>query len=287
MKHRLLTLIFIFWGLLTHAQTEWPAGGVASGMGGVSSITSDAWSVFNNPGTLGGIKHHIISFYSENRFLMAGLNRGQFSVALPTKQGTISLGFSHFGNNVFNRQQLALGFGRALGRTLQVGIGLHYIQTRMGLFGNLPSVGASIGISYPVTPQVQIGVHIFNPNQSRIGPGKEERHPTYFRSGFQWKINSQLKLAAETDFILKNGMTWKVGSEYKISKEFFWRAGINYRPFSFTLGAAFHIKNIQLDISTGYFPILGMVPGFGGTALFPISDEKKSPQILPQSSPEK
>lgn len=263
-KIYLIFFILIGNAISVHAQTEWAAGPYAAGMGGCSGLQGRNWSLFNNPAGLAEDSFTSISFYSENRFLQSGLNRGQLAVSHHTSQGTLGIGFSTFGNEVFHRQQISVGMGRALGKSIHVGIGLHYLMTKMGFFGNLHSLAAGIGIQYKLTPQVQIGVYVFNPNRSRIGAGRDERHPSLFRSSIMWIVNSALTLRAESDLALDLGPVWKGGAEYHITKEITLRGGFSTQPISISMGASFIWKKLEFSASVGYHPNLGPIPGLGG-----------------------
>ncbi|EPR68020.1 hypothetical protein [Cyclobacterium qasimii] len=129
-------LLFSRIGWAQNSMDHFPKGAQSIGIGNASVTLSDPWAIFNNIGALGKApsEAHAIAGY-DHRLGLNELTTLAAGITLPTEKiGTIGIGISNYGGELFNQQQIGLGLAKQLGLA-SLGIKINYFQTNIEGYG--------------------------------------------------------------------------------------------------------------------------------------------------------
>lgn len=245
---------------MANAQDISPMGARSWALGNASSVLNDAWSTFNNPAGLGGLKTTQVGVYAENRFAVKELNRGALTLAVKTGSGFIGFNASQYGIQGFNRQQFGLSYGRAFGPRFSAGVKLNYMLTQAGAYGRSGNFVAEGGVQFKPSNNLTFGFHFFNPNRVILNNRTGETLPSWARLGLGWNVSKTVLLVTEVMHDMDKRLQFRGGIEYQISSAFFLRAGLSTNPFSNAFGFGWKQKHLQLDMTASWHPVLGFSP---------------------------
>ncbi len=255
MANGYLTIFVIFLlAVKTLAQSgNYQSGARAMGMGQASVTLQDEWSAFNNIGGISGVKSLSTSFAYTNHYGIEGFNTMSATVAVPFQYGVTAISAYHFGDDLFNEQKLALGFGNSIG-FVRLGAQINYLQYNIEGFGRKGVFVAEFGGTAEIIPQLVFGAYIFNINQVKLIRDQNERVPVLMRTGVSFKPVDYLMVNAEVSKDIDFDPIFKAGLEYILKKHFYFRAGVKTLPATHYFGLGIHMERIQFDyaFSTTY-----------------------------------
>lgn len=256
-----LTLFFISISLFSKAHFFYlPAGSYAIATGNQVSNTSNVFSAQNNAAGLGFVKQYGFGISAERRFLVAGLDLLNASIALPTKTGTFGISANYFGSKSYNEKMIGLAFGKAFGKKFSTGLKFNYLNYAIAEYGQRNLFTFDIGFQYLPIEKLLIGAQVFNPLPIELENITGEKIPTIIRIGAAYTPSKKITLLAEIekDLIFKPNV--KVGLDYRIAEKFALRGGINSYPLRGTFGFGVNTKGLSIDASAVYHGTLGITP---------------------------
>lgn len=235
----------------------------SSGIGNASVSLTDVWAVQNNQAGLGFIKNTVAGISYQNQFLIKELGTKLFAFALPVKSGTFGISISNFGYSLYSENKIGIGFGKSFGEKIAAGISMDYFRTSISEYGNKNYFAAEIGVQAKPVKNLTLGAHLFNPTRTKFSSYNNERIPTIFRLGFNYKFSEKVFIALETEKDIEKKAMVKAGMEYIPIKELYLRAGISTHPSLSCFGIGVHLKQFKLDISSSLHSTLGFSPQIG------------------------
>src|SRR5690606_16453168 len=87
-----------------------PSGARSMGMANAHVTIEDSWSIFNNVGAMGRLENSQAFFSYDHRLGLDELTTLAAGTTFVDKFGVLGLSLSHFGGELFNQQQIGLGF---------------------------------------------------------------------------------------------------------------------------------------------------------------------------------
>jgi hypothetical protein len=272
-KYLVIALIWFYSNALL-AQT---LGARAAGLGSSAISLVDAYSAYNNPGTLGFITQTSTGFYYENRFLIKQLAFSGFSMATPLKKGSIGLSYTSFGYNAFRQSLSGVSYGIALNENISIGTKINFLSLRIGdVYGKAIAFTGELGFLAKLSQKVWVAGHINNPTKSKFTNYNNEIIPSTLCLGIQYLISKNVIALLEAEKGSYQKLNIKGGIEYKPSKEIFLRAGASSNPAQASFGVGVQLKMLQFDLSSSYHYILGFTPQVGLTHTFGKTRSKSS-----------
>ena len=223
-------------------------GASVAGMGNITSTEQNEWSVFNNIAGLAGMPDWRASASYEVRPALTAANRFAVLTAIPTTLGVFGTGIFRFGDDLYNEQQVSVGFANRIGNT-SLGGRISYIQYHAEGFGTHGVVGLDFGGITRLTPQLYIGAWIQNLNQPTLNFNQEEKAPVKLYATFGFLPTEKFRLVTELEKDILYPSIWKTGMEYTVHKKLFVRTGFNLNPNAFFLGIGFNSWKIKIDYS--------------------------------------
>jgi hypothetical protein len=238
-----------------------PLGARYAGMGGISTVVPDVFSVWHNQAGLAEVKNVSAGVIYQNDFMVKELQLSAFSFAIPTLTGTLAAGYSVFGYSKYNESRLGLAFGKPFGKKLSVGVQVNYhnIYIAEG-YGNKGTVTVEGGILSKPIDNLTLGVSLFNPTRQKITDDGYERLPTLMKAGIGYQVSTNAFLCFETEKQLDYKAINRFGMEYKVPENFWLRTGVAVNPCFFSFGMGYAIKKLKFDLAFTRHYILGYSP---------------------------
>lgn len=216
-------------------------------LGNTSATLSNYGSVFSNVAGLAEIKE--VNIAASYKVIPNALwqNTMSASSAVPIKFGTVGLGFTRLGDDIFNQQVISIGFANRFG-IASIGIKANYLQYSIEGFNNKSVPFFDFGGIVELTPQLFIGAYIINLTQSKLSTFQNERFPTIIDAGLSFRPTEKLMINVEVEQDIDFSPTFKAGIGYSPIKNLSLRTGINTSPNRQYFGLGFIPNNILLHI---------------------------------------
>jgi len=227
-----------------------PTDAASQGKGGVATTTASPWSIFSNQGALGFYDHKAVSLHQENRFLVKELNVSAIAATLPVKPGTIALGVSRFGYNLYNESQLMLAIGKRLWPSFSVGIGLsaHYLKLAEG-YGHSSAYTVEAGVLYSPIKNLSVGLHLFNPTAETMGENPSKKMASGISAGIGYTAAPGAILAIEVTEQENVETQFHAGIEATVIDQLVLRAGYASNPDLLSFGLGYTYKPLKVDLA--------------------------------------
>jgi hypothetical protein len=260
------TLLFFLFGVSLWqssadclAGNDNPAiGARAAGLSNASVTLSDVWALSNNVAGIAKLDRPELGAFAENRFMIRGFNTVAFQAMYPTaKYGVGGIDLYRFGDQLYNEQRFGIGYAHRIG-TVSLGIKLDLLQLRIQDLGSRKAVAFSVGAQMEVVPDLVVGAHVYNLNQTRLAEAEDERVPTLMKTGLSYRPSKKLMLNVETEKQLALPADFKAGLEYRIIEKFALRSGFSTLAQSATFGAGFQARAFAVDYALGARTALGV-----------------------------
>jgi len=235
-------------------------GGQSAGIAKAAINLTDVFSIFSNQAGLAGIQKLSVGLYSENRFLVEGLNTYAVGAALPTKSGTFGVGVTYFGDEALNHTRGSLSYGRYLGEKLSVGGQLDVVSLGTQNYGSAIAFTFGLGLQFQVLDNLNAGAHVYNPLQIKLTDAEEDNLPTILRFGLDYAISEKVNVVTEVEKNMEYDAIFKAGLNYCLINQLSVRAGISTNPSMVYLGLGIKLKTIHIDAAVSYHNVLGYSP---------------------------
>ncbi|MBL7856938.1 MAG: hypothetical protein JNM57_04555 [Cyclobacteriaceae bacterium] len=239
----------------TEAQNVPLYGARQNGLAYASACLQDEWSVFNNIAGMADVKKLQAGFTYDARPYLKSFDRMAVAVVNPIKIGSLGVGASRMGDDLYNEHVLAVGFSNHFGLA-SLGIRANYIQYRAEGFGSAHAITISFGGIAQLTPAISVGAHIVNINQPKISTISDERIPTYLMAGVAIHPTEKVLILSEIEKDIDHAPKWKTALEYQAHKKLSFRTGFTINPGAAFFGFGFKAK-FSLDYAFQYHPEVG------------------------------
>ncbi len=253
---RIIIVVLIFKNFASHAQPS-SIGGRANGIGKASVTLQDGWSVFNNIGGMAGVTATTALFSYGNQFGWEhGFNTVAAGFILPTRFGNGSVSAVKFGDDLFSKQQLSLGYCQKINQ-ISFGTKISRLQYHIEGWGAKSIWVLEIGGMAAIIPKLDLGLHIYNINQARISQNSQDQVPLVMKAGLSYKPSGHITVLIETEKNVQFDPVFRTGIEYKIINALRLRTGISTQPFSAHYGFGLHLKRFNIDYAMNTHAQLG------------------------------
>lgn len=262
---QILFLCFWIWGLdNVRAQTDpltQAHGARSQGMGNTKVFLPDAWTYFNNIGTLDRIDETEISAGYDYRFGISELSSVDLALAWKRDFGTIGVGVSRFGGQLFNQQLFGAGFSNTLG-IVSLGAKIDWFQTTIEGFGTGNAFLFSLGGVAELGPRFFLGANFSNLNRAKLSQNNEQRLPTVVQMGISYIPTESVRILAELEKDVELDPIVKAGIEYKLNDWILLRTGISSNPARIGFGLGLRKDRFGFDYAYGQNSALGRTHHF-------------------------
>lgn len=252
---------------ILHGQ-EIQTGARTLGLGKCVAVQGRARYTPCNEANLGWSRQTILSAGHHRPFAIKNLGVSCLETAFPLFPGRMGFRIANYGIPGYQVFFSSIAFGMPLGESLAAGTAFRlYNAATADSWSYLWCVGVSAGISWMVTPETQLGVHIKNPVTVNNYPARQELFPSSARIGIRRKIYSATHLFGEVSYHSHSGLCLHIATEIDLFERLSLRSGYTSNPFTIAFGAGFTTGTWIIDIAFPYSPITGPGPAIQLTCL--------------------
>lgn len=255
-------LIFVQLVFSTEAQViKQPLSVRYTGLGAYSKNFSDIFSATSNQASSAQLKTGGFAVYGERRFMLQELNAFTAIAVFPTTSGTFGFQGDYFGSAVFNESQLGILYGRKITKKIDIGVKFNYYAVRIPGYGSESAINFEGGAIFHFSEKLHAGIHVYNPNSSKLGKTGHEKLAAVYRCGAGYEVSEMLFISAEIVKEEGRQISVNAGLQYNFHKNFFIRTGISTFTNNSYVSIGFQLPFVRIDVNTAYHPQLGFTPG--------------------------
>ncbi|MDB4533743.1 hypothetical protein N9242_02655 [Vicingaceae bacterium] len=237
-------------------------GARSAALGGYNVTLSDVWSSQNNQAGLGFVKETSAGIYYENRFLLKETSYKAGAFVLPVKSGAFGISVASFGYSAYSETKAGISYGQRFGEKFSLGVQMTYLNTSLiQEYGTKTTITGAIGLIAKLSDELTLGVHVYNPNRSKLAEYNNERVPTIMKLGMDYRFSDKVMLAVSTEKDLDVNAIVNAGLEYHITEILYLRGGISTNPTQYAFGFGMQLKDFKVDLSSSFHQTLGITPG--------------------------
>lgn len=260
MKFRFIVPLMLMVCIISKAQISYSVPFSLS-VAQTSVASTDQWSVFHNPATLGYISSSEAGIQFQSQFLIHELSTKSVNVAYASKLGNTGVSFSHFGYPMYHQMLFGLTFARNFSDKFALGLQMNYYTVYFASTQNYKSsFFPQVGLTYQFTPDFSIGFHAFNPIQTRIKTDYTTQYvPSIFSVGTSYQFTTDLVWRTQFDKEIHSNYRVATGFEYQLLKAIGIKLGA-YQSYYLIPCMGFNVKvgTLQFDLNTELHPLLGL-----------------------------
>lgn len=235
-------------------------GARSAGMAHSSVTLSDVWSTHHNQAGLAWFKTPQAGVFFQNRFMLKNLNYMGFAYAHPTKSGAFGISYTSFGSKLYGESKAGLSYAIKFNDKISGGVQMNYHNTRILNYGSTSAFTIELGMQAKLTKKLMIGAHLFNPTRTKMANYNDERIPTIFRMGLNYKFSDKVFMTTEVEKDIDYRAVFRAGIEYMASDKVYFRGGVGTNPTLAAFGLGVKLENFQFDIASTYHQVLGFTP---------------------------
>lgn len=248
-------------------EAQFQLGARSTAIGGSAITIQDAYSLFNNIGGLAGVDEHTFFASYQSRYDVPAFSVIGAGMIYPTPLGSAGLGFFRFGDQYFSEQRIHLAFGHTID-LVSLGVGLDLLQYHTSTVGTKHALAIQFGGIVALSPDVYLGMHVFNLNQASLSKEDDASIPTIMKIGFSYRPSDELMINLEVEKDLGFPEIFRTGMEYQIIPKVYMRTGLTTHPLQTAFGLGFHPKRIALDYAFSTTRVLGNIHEFSTSYTF-------------------
>ena len=218
-------------------------GAGQAGMAYSTVASAGHWNSFHNQALMAGYSDITAGLSLESRFMLKEMSSKAISLVIPGRSAPLGIIASHFGNGQYSVTFAGIGSAITVSDGLAVGIQADIIaETGVGDYRDVYHSVFEAGMAARVTPELTLGLHIFNPLTTL------NTLPSSLRAGISWSPGTELMLACEASKMTDEPLSLNGGVSWQLLRKLVLRTGYMSSPASFAFGAGFTSGNVQTDI---------------------------------------
>jgi len=220
---------------------------------------NDMYQLFNNPAGVQSENIVLIS-HLENRFLINKLSQNYLGFGAPIKNSHWGMTLFHTGFQSFSESCGTFWYAQSLSKNFRASVGLNvHFFSETETYGNVLGISSDIGLHYALNEKINLGLRITNITSANHPTGNDAL-PQSIILGTEIKISQTTFIYADIHQSVEQPFAAGLGFEWAPHPQFFLRAGSRSTPQINSFGLGYRSRNLQIDLSYAYIPILGATP---------------------------
>ena len=260
---KIVFIVALLFATPLFAQFEFLSlGGRGAAMGGTAVALDDASSAMAGIASLSGFERTEIALGVRQNFVAEGMGYAMLGGIFPIGFGAMSATVLHYGNSDYNEQQTTLAYALPLGRSVSMGVALHYLHsgTSDSYYDPINKLTFTMAVRYCPSNVLAVAFKAYNPAAVFIDRDDSQRIPSIFCLGISYRLMDELLAVSEVEKSLYQQATLRFGLEYTLQEVYFFRVGVNTQPAIYTLGFGLKLKDFTVDIAGQVHSVLGLTP---------------------------
>lgn len=222
---------------------------------------SDILSAGSNQASLAQVKAVSFGVYGERKFFLEELNNYTAIIAVPTSSGVFGLEGDYSGSSALNENELGLLYGRKITSNIDAGAKFNYYTIRIPGYGSASAINFETGLIFHLSEKLHTGIHIYNPEGSKLGKSGQEKLAAIYRYGLGYEAAPALFIGAEMVKKENERIIVNAGLQYSLEEKIFIRAGISTLTNNSYAAVGLQLPFARIDVNAAYHPQLGFTPG--------------------------
>ncbi len=253
-----LILILLTFYSSTFAQYNPGAREIALSNSDVA-LSNDVFALFNNPSGLAGLNRREIGiFYSPAPFGLKELANGYIAYSEPFDFGSISLGGSTFGFDLFRESKFITSISYKYLDKFFISVAANYHTINIQNYGNASSVYFNLGSLIKITENINWGFSFQNINRASFS-SEESQIPIIYRSGLSYvAVDNLFSISASIEKEIDFDSNFSFGLEYTLFEYLTLRTGYSTFPSRLTAGIGINYNYFSLDYAVYTHQELGL-----------------------------
>ena len=236
-------------------------GARSLGLSSASITLADAYSGFNNIGTLADHHGTSVCFSSSMLYGIPELLKIGLGFNGELFNGVGSVNIYRFGDQHLSEHKVGLGYSHRI-RFISLGTQLSYIQFLFSGYGSAGSFSVDIGGLIEFSPKLFLGGYLFYPFLSGKRIENLNFLTTILKTGLSYRPSKNLMANMEYKWNGNNEHFLIFGIEYHLRGIIALRTGVNMKSLQSTMGLGFRPGKFKLDYAIMIHPILGVSQEF-------------------------
>ena len=178
------------------------------------------------------------------------------------KSSRLGMTLNYYGTEAYNEQRIRLAYARKLMDNLSIGAAIDFLNTKIPEYGSKGVATFELGLMARFSPQLNMGVHVFNPLNVELIEG--EKLPSILKIGLKYSPSEKVDIFGEVSKDIDFDLRTHWGVEYEVIEDLNLRVGVATQPVEVTFGAGYQLGNgFMIDIGSRYHEVLGISPSVG------------------------
>lgn len=259
-RFAIVTLLLLIQNLLGGQSLHKPFISDFSSLGAYSIYHSDVFSFTNNQASLAQMTSTSAGIFSERKFLLNELNYYLTALCIVTKSGNFGLRNSYSGFAGYNEMRTGVAYARKLGSKIDLGIQFNYNSINIPGYGKASIITVETGSTWHLSDKLHTGFHIEYPALRKFGKEQQETWPVEYDLGIGYEASTKFLLSLIVEKQEGQPVNVNAGFQYKITEPILISAGMISSTSSFWFGFGYKLKELQLNLVSGFHPQLGYTP---------------------------
>lgn len=196
-----------------------------------------------------------------DRFLLPELALQEWRLALPTENGTWQAQGVHYGNQLFRKARLELGYSLLLGEEFHGGLRVGPSWVRIGQgYGQRLSWNARLGISASFSENWRWAFWVRDPHSALLDPDETPllRPSASIAFGRKWRDANAWSVRVRK--VLDRPLSIQSRGRIQLHERFKLITGLYAPPLSPLLGWSYLGEKFLISLISGWTPVLGPTP---------------------------
>ncbi len=260
MKKIIATIVCTLCSAVICAQLVWLSVDKQPLAGAYSRNYHQLLTTLQNQAALAYIPVVTAGVRTERRFMLSAIQQHHVMIALPVSKGGFGLHLAQSGFSYFRQQSIGFAYGRKLGERCSIGLQMDYLSKTIPRYFNAGTIVGELGCLIHLTPELHVGMHVFNPTRNKLRRLDNEVIPAIYSAGMGYEVSAAFLLSVAVVKETATALLTKVMCEYHMLKTLSLQLGICTDPQLNTAAIGFTLQQLFVLLSANYHPQLGITP---------------------------
>ncbi len=262
MTQIILSMLFLFYLNGAPAQVvRTSPSAMFHGLSSSGNRGGEAFLFTTNQAALPDSAGFYLGVFSERKFGIRELAAHQVAVVIPLQGGYFGVSGSYMGDMQYREGRLSLAYGFNLGPKVSVGVQFNRYVVRTKGYGGASAVNFEGGLKLQLTPQLQFGLHVYNPTGSGWTKVEGAQLPRVYSVLLAYKLSEKAVLQTAVKKVERAAPGVVCVLQYDFAPRMVARCGIESTTGSFFLGSGLQLRGCWLHLTVSRHPQLGYTPG--------------------------
>jgi hypothetical protein len=197
---------------------------------------------------------------TEQRFLLKAISTHAAALAVPVRHGGFGLHLQQSGYTDYRRQAIGLSYGRTVGDRFSIGMQADYLSEVIPQYSTAATVVFELGCLMHLTPQLHMGLHVFNPTAGSSQSLGKNKVPAIYSAGLGYEVTPAFLLSIAVTQETGAATLAKVMCEYRIVKQLSLQLGMSTDPQLNSIAIGISLRRLYIQLSASHHPQLGLTP---------------------------